>query len=189
MFNRISMLTRTLAILLIVSGSPALAGGKSVPLKLRFTGTFLTNVVHVPDPQLPEVTTTSALVDVRARGIPGTAVIQGFGGGSTQPPFAGLCPLDGAFGLVVPVSKNPLVATFLEDHSQLFLNSDPNVQGIVCVDFVTGNQRFRFDMLITGGRGRFAAAGGHAIVEGEAEPVGTNFLAETGTIEGIIHRD
>ena len=81
------------------------------------------------------------------------------------------------------VGEDPLLFTF-NDLSLLFADGT----GEICVDLLTGNVEFEFNIIFNGGRGRFEGAWGTAVITGEAEALdsGGTFLAETGTIVGMI---
>ena len=83
--------------------------------------------------------------------------------------------------------KNDFVATF-EDQSMLFptLDPDPNKGGYVC----QGPLPVVFNMIITGGTGRFEVTEGYFKGTFNAYSIGPPgaLLAKTGTIEGEIFK-
>ncbi len=169
--------------LLVAAGSPQTAlADLAIKMDLRFAGTFVTGIVHVADP-VTGATAPSALIHTTAVGSLGPAETRGFGGKSH---VAGVLPecLGIPFGLHIVIDENPLVFAF-KDLSLLFAKGG---SGDICIDFVTGVNKFVIEIDFDGGRGRFEGATGHATITGEAEPVNADrtFLAETGTIVGTI---
>ncbi len=163
------------AILLVAIGLPQTAVAKDVNMDLRFAGAFISN-------SLP-----SALIHVQATGSPGKAVIRGYGAtgaGDPAPVVVSDC-LSGTAGVFLSIiaGEDPLIFTF-QDLSLLFADGT----GEICVDLLTGNVEFEFNIIFNGGRGRFEGAWGTAVITGEAQPVSADrtFLAETGTIVGMI---
>ncbi len=185
---------RLATVVLVLAGGLPLAAvaDKMVEMDMRFAGSFVASGIKHLDlstPFIPDDTTTSVLIHAQAKGRPGRAEIRGFGGrGDTAvlifPP--GMClgsSSDGGF-VDIEAMEDPLVFTF-KDLSLLFANGN----GQICVDLMTGNAVFRFDITFTGGRGKFEGATGQAVIEGEAAPVSNDgsFVGETGTIVGWIN--
>lgn len=83
--------------------------------------------------------------------------------------------------------KNDFVATFA-DQSMIFATLDPDLGGYVCLGPIPAE----FNMIITGGTGRFEGATGQFTGTFNAYPIGPPvsslgaLLAETGTIVGEI---
>ncbi len=178
-------------VLVLAGGLPITAAAdKVVEMDLRIAGSFVASgILHldVTTTMDPVDTTTSVLIHAQAKGKPGRAEIRGFGGRGdtaafTPGPCLGASSDDGFIN--VDAMEDPLVFNFLEDLSLLFANGS----GQICLDLMTGNAVFRFDIFFTGGRGRFEGATGTAVIEGEATPVSSDgsFVAETGTIVGWI---
>ena len=155
---------------------------KTMEVDLRFAGAFTSGILHV-DP-MTGLTVASALIRTTVVGNLGRGVTQGSGaGGGSIPEVTTSClGADGLF-LKIIATENPLVTTF-DDLSLLFNDGT----GEICIDLITGNSVFRFDIIFTGGRGRFEGATGYAVIEGEAEPVSADgsFMGETGTIIGWV---
>ena len=175
-------------ILLVAIGLPQAAVAEEIEMNVSFAGTFATGILHV-NPMTGEIVPTP-LIHVQAKGSPGKALIRGYGAGGDEPPVfvvpPELClgsssPFAGFLRIIA--GEDPLVFTF-QDLSLLFANGD----GEICIDLATGNSEFAFDIMFTGGRGRFEGATGTAVITGEAQPVSADgsFLAETGTIVGTI---
>ncbi len=163
--------------LFVVAGLPQTAfADKTIEMDLRVAGAFISN--SLPSP----------LIHVQAKGKPGKAVIRGYGadttGDTVEAPVFECLGSPGVF-VRVTAAEDPLVFTF-EDLSLLFANGT----GVICVDLTspTGDVVFRFDIMFTGGRGKYEGATGTAVITGEAHPVSSDgsFLAETGTIVGTI---
>ncbi len=152
-----------------------------VEMDLRFAGAFATGILHV-DPMTGEIV-TGALIHAQAIGIPGRrAEVRGVGGRDNFVGFVQDC--FGAPGIRIDILENPLVFTF-EDLSLLFAKGG---NGQICIDVVTGAQKFVINIIFMGGRGRFEGATGQAVITGEAESVSADgsFVGETGTIVGTI---
>ena len=170
--------------LALASGLPLTAvADQMVDVKMRFAGSFATNILHVA-PSTGEIV-DSSMINVQAKGTLGTAEIRGFGGRSTVPPvFKPNClGSDGQF-LSFDILENPLVFTF-KDLSLLFANGS----GLVCIDLLQpGITTFEIEIEFMGGRGRFEGATGDAVIKGEGEAVSYDgsFIGETGTIDGWI---
>ena len=178
-------------VLVLAGGLPITAAAdKVVEMDLRIAGSFVASgILHldVTTTMDPVDTTTSVLIHAQAKGKPGRAEIRGFGGrGDTAAMISGPClgaSSDVGF-LRIDAMEDPLVFNFLKDLSLLFADGS----GQICLDLMTGNSVFRFDIFFTGGRGRFEGATGNAVIEGESTPVSSDgsFVAETGTIVGWI---
>ncbi len=171
------------ALLLVAVGLPQTAvADREIKMDLRFAGSFVTGIVHIVDP-VTGATAPSALIHTTAVGSLGPAETRGFGG---QTHVAGVLPdcLGIPFGLHVVIDENPLVFAF-KDLSLLFAKGG---SGDICIDLVTGVNKFVIEIDFDGGRGRFEGATGGATITGEAEPLNSarTFLAETGTIVGTI---
>ena len=171
------------AVLVLAGGLPMNAlADTMVEVDMRFAGALATGVFHA-DP-MTGTPVTSALIHVHTTGSLGRGVTQGFGAPDGDPVFTTSClGSDGTF-LSITATENPLVTTF-EDLSLLFSNGS----GEICLDLTTGKSVFRFDIMYTGGRGRFEGATGQAVIEGEAEPVSADgsFNGETGTQVGWVN--
>ena len=163
--------------LFAAAGLPQTAlADKVVEMDLRFAGGFISN--SLPSP----------LIHVQAKGKPGKVVIRGYGGDPAgdivEAPVFECLGSPGVF-VRITVAEDPLLFTF-KDLSLLFADGT----GVICVDQTspTGDVMFRFDIMFTGGRGKYEGATGTAVITGEAQPVSANgtFLAETGTIVGTI---
>ncbi len=192
---------RLATVALVLAGSLPLTAvaDKVIEMDLRFAGSFVTSGITHGDlstPLDPTDTTSSVLIHVLAKGSPGRAEIRGFGGSAANDIVTLIFPMDmmpatclgseSDDGFVsIEALEDPLVFTFIEDLSLLFANGG----GQICVDFTTGNSVFRFDIMFTGGSGRFEGASGYAVIEGEAAPVSNDgsFVGETGTIVGWIN--
>lgn len=174
----------TLMLLLGVGAPQASYAEKTIKVDMQFAGAFSNSILRVDpfDPIGPPV--ASALIDVKTRGSLGKGVGQGFGGrGDTvEGPVSKCLGADGLF-LKVTTIEDPLVWTF-EDLSLLFATGP----GVICVDLTTGKSVFEFNVMFTGGRGRFEGATGYAVIEGEAEPVSADgsLNGETGTMVGWL---
>jgi hypothetical protein len=194
-----SRLSIGLFLVIAMSGSTVLAGGKKIPIDGTFAGAFSNTVAHDPDGDgITPPIAFSALVHTigHVRKL-GRTIGRGFGAvpDLDTPPVYCTLESNDAPGTRFFVKDNPLVIIFVRDHSLLF-GSGP---GSVCVDFVSGRSEFNFELIINGGRGRFEGATGNLMIEGEAEPVGftpvdtpdgpvivpINLLAETGTTKGV----
>ncbi len=157
---------------------------RTIRVDMQFAGAFANSILRVDpfDPSGPPV--ASALIDIRTRGSLGKGVAQGFGGRdeTVEVPVAECLDADGVF-LKLTTVEDPLVWTF-EDLSLLFATGP----GVICVDLATGKSVFEFNVMFTGGRGRFEGATGYAVIEGEAEPVSADgsFNGETGTMVGWL---
>ena len=155
-----------------------------VDVKMRFAGSFATNIFHVDSRNGDTV--VSSMINVQAKGNLGTAEIRGFGGRSTAPPvFTPNCLDSAGEFLTFDILENPLVFTF-KDLSLLFAKGG---SGVVCIDLLNpGMSKFEIEVEFTGGRGRFEGATGVAVIEGEGEDVSADasFIGETGTIDGWI---
>ncbi|MEE8426870.1 MAG: hypothetical protein V3S15_06255 [Woeseiaceae bacterium] len=175
-------------ILLVAAGLPQTAVAGEVKMNLRFAGAFATGILHV-NPMTGDLVPTP-LIHVQAKGSPGKAVIRGYGAGGDEPPVF-VVPPELCLGSSSPVAgflriiagEDPLLFTF-QDLSLLFADGS----GEICIDLANGNSEFEFDIMFTGGTGRFEGASGTAVITGEAQPVSADgsFLAETGTIVGTI---
>ena len=168
--------------LFVAAGLSQSAVAKEIEMDLRIAGAFISG--SLPSP----------LIHAQAKGRPGKAVIRGYGADTTLDTISfpteclGLTVIPGIPGfpdnlLRVSVAEDPLVFTF-QNLSLLFADGT----GEICVDLITGNVEFRFDIMFTGGRGKYEGATGTAVIRGEAQPVSADgsFLAETGTIVGTI---
>jgi len=191
---------RLATVALVLAGSLPLTAvaDKVIEMDLRFAGSFVpSGIIHGDlsmDAEFGD-TTSSVLIHVQAKGRPGRAEIRGFGGSAADdvvtfiPPtnMPATCLGSESFGgfLSIEAMEDPLVFTFIKDLSLLFANGS----GQICVDFATRNSVFRFDIMFTGGTGRFDGASGYAVIEGEAAPVSNDgsFVGETGTIVGWIN--
>jgi len=169
-------------ILILAGGLPSTAvADKVVNMDLRIAGGFAIGIKRVNP--LTGATVTSALIHANAVGSPGRAEIRGFGGTDVFVGFVLDCL--GSPGLKIDVLENPLVFAF-KDLSLLFAKGG---DGTICIDTVSGDNRFEINISFDGGRGRFEGATGEAVITGEAEPVSSDgsFLGETGTIVGWIN--
>ena len=169
--------------LFVAAGLPQSAVAKEIEMDLRFAGAFISG--SLPSP----------LILVQAKGSPGKAVIRGYGADTMLDTISfptaclGLTAIPGGVPglpdtlLRVSAAEDPLIFTF-QDLSLLFADGT----GEICVDLLTGNVEFEFNIIFNGGRGRFEGAWGTAVITGEAQPVSADrtFLAETGTIVGMI---
>ena len=171
------------ALLLVVISLPQTAVAKEIEMNLRFAGAFVTGITHVVDP-MTGGTAPSALIHTTSKGSPGKAVTRGFGGVTMPigPPIADCLGI--IDGLPIAVVENPLLFTF-QDLSLLYATGGG---GLICIDLVSGAQKFLIDIEFHGGTGRFEGATGDATITGEAVPLNSagTFLAETGTIVGTI---
>ena len=185
---------RLATVALVLAGSLPLTAvaDKVIEMDLRFAGSFVTSGITHGDlstPLDPTDTTSSVLIHVLAKGSPGRAEIRGFGGSAADDKvtFPATCLGSESVGgfLSIEAMEDPLVFTFIKDLSLLFANGS----GQICFDFATRNSVFRFDIMFTGGTGRFEGASGYAVIEGEAAPVSNDgsFVGETGTIVGWIN--
>jgi hypothetical protein len=170
-------------ILFVAAGLPQSAVAKEIEMNLRFAGAFVTGITHVVDP-VTGTTAPSALIHTTSKGSPGRAVTRGFGGVTVPagPPREDCLGIPG--GLPIAVLENPLVFTF-QDLSLLYATGG---SGLICIDLVTGAQKFVIDIEFDGGTGRFEGATGGAVIIGEGVPLNSagTFLAETGTTVGTI---
>ena len=173
-------------ILAFACGLPSAAiADQMVDVKMRFAGSFGTNVLHV-DPSTGDIV-VSSLINVQAKGTLGGAEVHGFGGRSTVPLPVPVDECLGSEGLFLTFSilENPLVFTF-KDLSLLFAKGG---SGQVCIDLLNpGITTFEIEIEFMGGRGRFEGATGVAVLKGEGEAVSADgsFIGETGTIDGWI---
>ena len=176
----------TTVMLALASGLPLTAAAdQMVEVKMRFAGSFATNILHVA-PSTGEIV-DSSMINVQAKGTLGRAEISGFGGRTTVP---GQFPVDECLGsdglfLTFKITENPLVFTF-NDLSLLFAKGG---SGTVCIDLLQlGLTTFEIEIEFMGGRGRFEGATGVAKIKGEGEAVSADgsFIGETGTIDGWI---
>ena len=169
--------------LFVAAGLPQSAVAKEIEMDLRFAGAFVNGITHVVNPATG-ATAPSALIHITSKGSPGKAVIRGFGGVTIPagPPISDCLGIPG--GLPIAVIENPLVFTF-RDLSLLYATGG---SGLICIDLVTGAQKFVIDIVFDGGTGRFEGATGGAAIIGEGVPLNSagTFLAETGTIVGMI---
>lgn len=185
MKTKITAIGFATVILALASGLPLTAvADQMLDVKMRFAGSFATNVLHVDPPSGDLV--DSSMINVQAKGTLGTAEIRGFGGRSTAPPvFKPNClGSEGAF-LSFDILENPLVFTF-KDLSLLFAKGG---SGVVCIDLLNpGISTFEIEVEFMGGRGRFEGATGVAVIKGEGEAVSADgsFIGETGTVEGWV---
>ena len=186
MKTRITVIGFATVILALVSGLPLSAvADQAVEVKMRFAGSFATNLNHV-DPMTGN-TVDSSLIHVQAKGTLGMAEIRGFGGRAmapTAPPVSNCLGSEGLF-LSFEILENPLVFTF-KDLSLLFAKGG---SGVVCIDLLhPGITVFEIELEFMGGRGRFEGATGIAVLKGEGEAVSADgsFIGETGTINGWI---
>ena len=185
MKNRITAIVFAAVILALGSGFPlASVADQVVDVKMRFAGSFATNILHV-DPSVGEVV-DSSLINVQSKGTLGSAELRGFGGRSSVPPvFVMNCLGSKGEFLTFDILENPLVFTF-KDLSLLFAKGG---SGVVCIDLQNpGITTFEIEIEFMGGRGRFENATGFAVIKGEGEAVSADgtFIGETGTIEGWI---
>lgn len=185
MKNKITAIGFAAVLLALGSGLPlASAADQVVDVKMRFAGSFATDILHV-DPATGFV--TSSLINVQAKGTLGSAEIRGFGGRSEAPlpdPVFNCLGSDGLF-LSFEILENPLVFTF-KDLSLLFAKGG---SGVVCIDLLNpGASMFEIQIEFMGGRGRFEGATGVATLKGEGEAVSADgsFIGETGTIDGWV---
>ena len=185
MKTKITAIGFATVIVALASGLPLTAAAdQMVDVKMRFAGSFATNILHVA-PSTGEIV-DSSMINVQAKGTLGKAEIRGFGGRSTVPPvFQPNClGSDGEF-LSFDILENPLVFTF-KDLSLLFAKGG---SGVVCIDLQNpGITTFEIEIEFMGGRGRFEGATGVAVIKGEGEAVSADgsFIGETGTIDGWI---
>ena len=185
MKTKITAIGFATVIVALASGLPLTAvADQTVDVKMRFAGSFATNILHV-DPSAGQIV-DSSMINVQAKGTLGAAEVRGFGGRSMVPPvFVENClGEDGAF-MSFEILENPLVFTF-NDLSLLFAKGG---SGVVCIDLQNpGISTFEIDIQFMGGRGRFEGATGDAVIKGEGEAVSNDgsFIGETGTIVGWI---
>jgi hypothetical protein len=186
MKNKSTTVTLATVVMILAGGLSSTAVADQVKqVKMRFAGSFLTDITHV-DPMTGNAV-TSSLIDVQAKGNLGRAEIRGFGGRSSAPSFPPVDNCLGAEGLFLSfaITENPLVLTF-NDLSLLFAKGG---SGLVCIDLLhPGVTTFEIDITFMGGRGRFEGATGVAVIKGEGESVSADgsFSGETGTIVGWL---
>jgi hypothetical protein len=156
---------------------------KNIPVNWRVSGTVASVVFYLPDTTPPFYELQPGiLVNAVTTGTPGNAQFTVVGWTAPEPPDE--C---GAFDQFMSL-RNDFVATFA-DQSMLFATLDPDLGGYVC----NGPLPSVFNMIITGGTGRFEGAGGHFQGKFDGYPIGPPvnllpgaLLGETGTIEGEI---
>jgi hypothetical protein len=156
------------ALVSVVVGLTAFAkpDGKGVEINQEIVGSIFGGIEVASDGE----TVQRSLLDLYAKGGPGEANIEGVGT-DLELVFVG-----GGF-----------VETF-NDLSMLFyvIDTSPDAENALCVDFQGAPTTGVFDYVITGGAGRFEGATGSATVKVTSWGVTDDLSAETGTIEGTI---
>jgi len=164
---------------------------KSTPISWKVSGTVAYVTFAYPIDVPPFIQSQNGfLVSAVTKGAPGNAqfTVTGWTGPPSDP-FTASTECD-PYPQMESL-KNDFVATF-EDQSMIFatLDPDPDKGGYVC----QGPLPAVFNMIITGGTGRFEGAGGYFQGTFDAYPIGPPvnplgaLLAETGTIEGEIFK-
>ena len=157
---------------------------------LRFAGDFIQHVEQT-DADVNGVpvgnTSLSGLVRAKAKGSLGRADLTAVAKADNLSPSPDPDNCPAGFFKVIVITDNSLVFTF-SDLSLLFGNG----QGVVCVNFGTGEQYVAVDGEWLGGTGRFLNAEGEFSIRfDEYIPVNPNtqIVAEAGTISGTLIRE
>ena len=156
---------------------------------LRIAGDFVQSIeqTDVDAVGAPTGTTsTRGIVRAQARGNLGRADLTAVAGSQGGPPaFDERCPED--FLRVTLITPNSLVLTF-RDLSLLYGDGE----GVVCVNFATGEEYTAIDGVWLGGTGRFQNAAGEWSIRFDTftrvNPT-TQLIAESGTITGTLRRN
>lgn len=142
------------------------------------------NWIEVTDPFTYE-TKNAGLLNLTAKGSPGSARMEVVGSAVPVAVPSGLCPA--TTDLELTFIDGGIVETF-SDQSLLFyvIDSSPGASNALCIDF-QGPNTGTFDYVITGGAGRFTGATGGSTVEITSWDVTPVLSGETGEIHGVIH--
>ncbi len=180
------------ALLIALGGMLALLGAQTASAAgerhvfLRFAGDFVQSIeqTDVDAMGVPTGTTsTRGIIRGQARGNLGRATVTAVGGSEGGPPaFDERCPED--FLRVTLITPNSLVLTF-RDLSLLYGDGE----GVVCVNFATGEDYTAIDGVWLGGTGRFEGATGEFSIRLDTFTrvnAKTQLIAETGTITGTL---
>ena len=171
----------------VLAAQTASANGDR-PVFLRWAGDFIQNLEQTDVDEFGNPIGTSNLGLVRARAVGNlgsadvTAVTKGV---NLIPEPDDRCP--GGFMKVVEITDNSLVATF-SDLSLLYGDG----QGVVCINFASGEQYVSVEGVWLGGTARFRNATGDFSIHFEEFALvnpNTQVVAESGTITGTLGRE
>ena len=182
MSKRVFLAISVIVTIFVATGVAFVAGqgGGSVEINQEIAGSIFNGIEVATNTG----TESRTLLNLSAKGAPGTARVEVVGGVLPAAVPSDLCP-EGS-DLELTFVSGGIVETF-SDHSMLFyvIDDGPDAKNALCIDF-QGPSTGVFDYVITGGAGRFAGATGHATVEVTSWPVTAELSAETGTIRGTV---
>jgi len=170
----------------VLAAQTASAAGDR-PVFLRFAGDFIQNLeqTDVDEFGIPIGTSNLGLVRVKVKGNLGsgdaTAVTKAQ---NVEPAFDSRCP-EGFFK-VANITDNSFVLTF-SDLSLLYGDG----QGVVCINFASGEQYAAVEGVWLGGTARFRDAEGEFSTRFDEFALvnpNTQIIAESGTITGTLRR-
>ncbi len=153
---------------------------ETIPVKWKKSGTLI-NQVQMGNPD-GSPADPAVLIFGKAVGAPGPADIQVVSRLGT--PEWSLDCFDGAGGLKFPMVTNDFAATLVD----MSMITATLADGYVCMDKISGTTHAEFDLVVTGGTGRFKGASGDLLVVVDTIPVGNHMSVETGTIMGSIEK-
>lgn len=185
MSKRLLIVIVLMVAVLTAAGITAVAGqGSNVEINQKIVGSIFSGI-EVTTGQGNSVTENRALLNLYAKGAPGSANIEAVGGAIPAAVASGLCPA--GTNLELTFVDAGFVETF-NDHSMLFyaIDNSPDADNALCVHFDGLPSTGVFDYVITGGTGRFEGAAGSATVEITSWSVTQELSAETGTIRGTV---
>jgi hypothetical protein len=186
-FSSNALLVVFVGLFTVLSVQTASANGDR-PVFLRFAGDFIQNLEQtvVNEFGIPIATTNLGLIRARVVGNLGSADLTAVSKVENLIPGEDdRCP--GGFTKVVEITDNNLVFTFA-DLSLLYGDG----QGVVCINFLSGEQYIAVEGVWLGGTARFRnATGEFSIRFDEFAPVSPNtqVVAESGTITGTLSLD